>query len=653
MTVSLRFLTSLLMLTHCCAVLGQPGAMLHTESKKAIKLYRKAMELSRASMVSDGDRAESKASVEADLLKALSIDPEFAEAERIIAALRFDEGRFEESRDHYAHFLALHGADFIRDHLRWAESARHALDPASMKEAMSVMWAIPGVQDGPDVSAISRMNKDAEFMAMALMNPVPDAGDVLPAPVSTGHDEYFPGVWLAGEALMFTRKTPAVGSRHGQEDLYVAMLEGGRWTEPKPMIGLNTPENEGAAALSGDGRLICFTMCREADRPGQGSHKGSCDLYIAERMGDRWGRPVNLGAVNSGGWESQPCLSPDGQQLYFVRGSGRPTERKFDIFTARRNSQGQWGQAVRLGGAMNTSGKEMRPFIHPDGQHFYFASDGLPGMGGMDMYVCTLSEEGKWGEPVNLGWPLNTPDDEAGLVVASDGRTAYFSREVDGQLDLHSWILPDPVAADATAAMEGRITSQDGTPLATGRISLVDRTTGAPFAEALATSEGRYHVPVPLDRPFVMIAEADGHMLVSERVEAGSVEGRMQRDFLLDPLVVGAEVVLRNVFFETGSAVLDGESQAELTRVGRWIASHPEVQVEVEGHTDDVGSAASNMTLSEQRAAAVVDALVAAGALPGQLQSRGYGQTRPAVQGTDEASRRKNRRTALRITEME
>ena len=112
-------------------------------------------------------------------------------------------------------------------------------------------------------------------------------------------------------------------------------------------------------------------------------------------------------------------------------------------------------------------------------------------------------------------------------------------------------------------------------------------------------------------------------------------------------------MVLRNVFFETGSAVLDGESQAELSRVGRWIASHPEVQVEVEGHTDDVGSAASNMALSEQRAAAVVDALVAAGALPGQLQSRGYGQTRPAVQGTDEASRRKNRRTALRITEMD
>ena len=653
MTVSLRFLTCLMLIATCMTMQGQPAPRLHTESKKAIKLYRKAMELSRASMVSDGDRSETRAEVEGILLKALSMDPDFAEAERIIAALRFDEGRFEESRDHYAHFLARDGEDFIRDHLRWAESARHALDPASMKAAMTAMWDIPGVQQGPDVSAISRMNKDAEFMAMALMNPVLETGEVLPAPVSTGYDEYFPGVWLAGEALMFTRKTPAMGARHGQEDLYVTFREGNDWTEPKPLVGLNTPENEGAAALSGDGRLICFTMCREADRPGQGSHKGSCDLYIAERMGDRWGNPMNLGAVNSGGWESQPCLSPDGQQLYFVRGSGRSVERKYDLFTAKRDSKGQWGQAVRLGGAMNTSGKEMRPFIHPDGRHFYFASDGLPGMGGMDMYVCTLGDNGRWGEPVNLGWPLNTPSDESGLVVASDGRTAYFSREVDGQLDLHSWILPESVSAEATAAMEGRITSNDGTPLSRGRISLLDRVTGSPFAEALTSEDGRYHVPVPMDRPFVMIAEAEGHMLASERVEMGSVEGRVQRDFALDPLAVGAEVVLRNVFFETGSARLDGESQAELIRVGRWIADHPKVHVEVEGHTDDVGTAAANMLLSEERAAAVVGALVAAGAQPEQLTSRGYGQGRPAVEGTDEASRRRNRRTALRITKVD
>lgn len=653
MTASLRILTCLMFITSCMTMQGQPGPQLHTQSKKAIKLYRKAMELSRASMVADGDRSEMRAEVEANLLKALSMDPDFAEAERIIAALRFDEGRFEESRDHYAHFLARHGEDFIRDHLRWAESARHALDPASMKTAMSAMWEIPGVQQGPDVSAISRMNKDAEFMAMALMNPLSDTGEVLPAPVTTGHDEYFPGVWLAGEALMFTRKMPAAGTRHGQEDLFVSILEGGRWSEPKPMVGLNTPENEGAAALSGDGRIICFTMCREADRPGQGSHKGSCDLYIAERIGDRWGNPINLGAVNSGAWESQPCLSPDGQQLYFVRGAGRSVERKYDLFTARRDSKGAWGQAVRLGGALNTPGKEMRPFIHPDGRHFYFASDGLPGMGGMDMYVCTLDENGRWSEPVNLGWPLNTPSDESGLVVASDGRTAYFSREVDGQLDLHSWILPESVAAEATAAMEGRITSIDGTPLPNGRISLLDRVTGAPFAEALTSGDGRYHVPVPMDRPFVMIAEAEGHMLASERVEMGSVEGRVQRDFALDPLAVGAEVVLRNVFFETGSALLDGESQAELVRVGRWIADHPMVHVEVEGHTDDVGAAAANMLLSEERAAAVVAALVAAGAQPEQLTSRGYGQSRPAAEGTDEASRRRNRRTALRITKVE
>ena len=644
-TASLFFLLFVI----CNVACAQPAMRLHSESKKAIKLYRRATERSREAMVPGADKESARQAVEADLLKCLELDPGFAEAERVVAALRFDEGRFQESRDHYAHYLEEHGADFIRDHFSWAEAARHALDPETMKNAMAAMRAIPGVMEGPDVPKIDRVEKDSEFMSMSLADPKKVAPEPLPLPVSTGDDEYFPSVWLAGEALIFTRRVTDARWQQGQEDLFIARKVGEVWQMPQPLRGLNTLDNEGAASLSGDGSTLCFTLCREADRPGQGEHQGSCDLYISQQVQGQWSRPENIRSVNTPGWESQPCLSPDGQSLYFTRGSGKGGRRKYDLFVAQRQEDGAWGTAHRLGGTINSNGKEMRPFIHPDGRHFFFATDGREGMGGMDLFVSTLNDEGTWGQPVNMGWPINTPDDETGLVVGSDGVTGYFSREVEGQLDLHVMHLPSEVAADATAAMEGRLQSEEGEPLGNGVIRLMDRTTGRSFARAESASDGTYHVPVPMDRAFVVIAEAPGYMLASESIEPGQVKGRMERDFSLSSMEIGAEVVLRNVFFASGSAELDAASGAELTRVGQWLADQSHVLLEVGGHTDDVGSDRANLSLSSDRAEAVRQALIEAGAQPHQLVAKGYGRTQPSVEGTTEEARRMNRRTTLTV----
>ena len=629
--------------------LAQPGPRFHSESKKAIKLYRKAMELSRAAMVSSSETEGAMEQVEEQLRKALEIDPNFGEAERVMAAMSFDQGDFEASQGHYAHYLSLYGRDYIRDHFLWAEAARFALDPSGMKSAMGAMIQIPGVSEGPDVDVVEAVLKDAEFMEGALAHPVPLNSAPLPGPVSTNEDEYFPSVWQAGEALVFTRRVMDSRWRQGQEDLYVTRRSAAGWTSPQPLRGLNTLSNEGAAALSGDGMTICFTVCRDADRNGEGPHKGSCDLYIAQREGQGWGKPENLSAVNTAGWESQPCLSPDGQQLFFTRGSGKSGDRKYDLFTARRNADGAWGTAFRMGGEVNSKGKEMRPFIHPDGEHFYFASDGRAGMGGLDRFVCAMNEIGQWGSPVNLGWPINTPEDESGLVVSSDGVTGFFSRSIDGQLDLHELTLPPEVAASATSAMEGKLTSTAGVPLVDARIRLLDSDSGTPFAEAIAAADGSYHVPVPMDRSFVVMAEATGHMLLSERIEAREGFVRLVRDFDLNPLKAGSEAVLRNVFFESGSAALDPASHVELERVGLWLSAHSTVVMEVGGHTDDVGSEAENMLLSEQRAEAVKGALQKAGVEADQLVAKGYGQSKPAVLGSSEEARQQNRRTTLTV----
>ena len=601
-------------------------------------------------MLPGADKEEIEQEVEEALVKAIGWDANFSEAERLLAGLRFEQGEFAEAQERYQRFLLRDGSSWIRDHFAWAEASRFLLNPEGMTSAMTHMQSIPGVLQGPDTARIQRVLQDAEFMRDALVHPIQVDPIALPASISTGQDEYFPSLWLAGDGLVFTRRIADLQWSNGQEDLYVAYQREGQWQEALPLRGLNTPNNEGAAALSGDGRMLCFTMCRDADRPGEGSHRGSCDLYVSRRGANgQWNKPVNMGGVNTGGWESQPSLSPDGQMLYFTRGRGRPGRRQHDIYRARVLPDGTFSNPERLSDVLNTQGQEMRPFLHPDGRHLYFASDGHAGMGGLDLFVSELQADGQWGTPVNLGYPLNTPADESGVVVASDGRKGYFSRDVDGQLDLHEFILPKAVAADPTAALEGDIRSEGGAMLPAAEIRLLDGKTGEPFAEGTVGADAHYHIPVPTQRDFVLLVEAPGHLFKSVRIESGWVQGLENRDFKLSQLKEGAEVILRNVFFDSGSSELGPDSEPELLEVAAWLRSNPHVRLEIEGHTDDVGSAEDNLSLSAQRAEAVLAFLLEEGAGKAQLSAVGYGQSRPAIMAQTEEARRQNRRTSLRV----
>lgn len=645
--------------------LAQPGRRYHTENKRAIKAYEKAMELSVAAMGPGADRAALQLEVEGQIAKALELDPGFAEAERVRGALLMEKGEFNEAKAVYAKVLKAHGEVWIRDHFAWAEAARWSLDPASMQQAMESMVRIPGVLQGPDTARIEAMMADASFMKGALANPEEVNIEAMPFPISTPEDEYFPSVWQSGNGLVFTRRITDghanTGNRKlGQEDLFVTIKQDGEWSVPSSMRGLNTRSNEGAASLSGDGTSVILTVCRDADRSGSRNpagprdrHKGSCDLYGSSLMANGvWERPQNLGAVNTSGWESQPCLSPDGSKLYFTRGSGKPGRRQHDLFSSQRQADGTWSSPRKMQGAINTAGKEMRPFIHPDGRHFYFATNGRAGMGGMDLFVSTLDEDGEWGSPVNLGWPINTPGEESGLVVSSDGRTAFFSRESGGQLDVFTFELPASVSASPTLAMEGLLRSENGAPLPSGRVSLLDPATGEVFAEGRVNLKGHYHVPVPTLRSFVVSAEAPDHLVLSERIEAGSSDW-LEHDLVLRPLSLGAEVVLQNVFFDSGSAQLSPESQTELHQIASWLRSQPQITLEVGGHTDDVGGESSNQQLSKERALAVRGTLIELGASPEQLTAVGYGNSQPAQIGDSEMARRLNRRTTLTVRSLD
>ncbi|MEM8584206.1 MAG: tetratricopeptide repeat protein, partial [Bacteroidota bacterium] len=248
-----------------------------------------------------------------------------------------------------------------------------------------------------------------ERNAQAMANPVPfDPQPLGPAINTTAHQEYFAGLSPNGRRLVFTRNL-----RGNNEDFYQSTMdEHGDWQEAAPMIAINSDMNEGAQTLSANDQTMVFTMCNAP------SGKGSCDLYISEREAGQWTRPRNIGAeINTRFWESQPTLSADGKLLFFA--SNRPGGKgNRDLWGSARKPDGSWTRPINLGDQLNTAGNDHFPSFHPDGKTLYFTSDGHPGLGGNDLFLSRLDDNNRWGEPVNLGYPINDIGDEKGLFVS-------------------------------------------------------------------------------------------------------------------------------------------------------------------------------------------------------------------------------------------
>lgn len=258
--------------------------------------------------------------------------------------------------------------------------------------------------------------------------------------INSKASEYFPSISYSDSLMIITRR---IGDGQN-EDFFESIKFQNNWQEAKPLIGkINTPFNEGGQKISTDGRWMVFTGCNYPEG------FGSCDIYIAENINGIWNERKNIGApVNSEYWESAPCLSPDKSSIYFS--SNRPGGYGgMDIYVAYQNEKGNWALPQNLGPSINTSGDEMFPFIHFDNTTLYFTSNGWKSIGGSDIYVSKKIGT-EYSEPVNLGFPINTIDNESGLVVNAAGKTAYFSSDRfggEGGMDIYEFSLPDEVQA--------------------------------------------------------------------------------------------------------------------------------------------------------------------------------------------------------------
>ena len=582
---------------------------------------------------------------------AQKVEPCFAEIYMLKAVLFEDEKKIDSAIAAYRHALTIDPEVFPNAYFSLAKleaaCGRYAEAESHFTRYLSYKNISAKLREQAQMAQLR--NREAMRIADTA---VPFQPKNLGENINTEYDEYLPLVTVDDQTMFFTRRYfKEAETPYLEEDFFFSVRDtNGNWMPAERMAEpINSNENEGALCISPDGRYLFFAGCNRHDG------MGSCDIYASIRRGDVWGRPFNIGSpVNTSAWESQPCMSSDGRTLYFVsnRAGGFG---KSDIWKSELSDGGIWSEPVNLGNTINTSGDESSPFLHPDGKTLYFSSNGHGGMGGLDLFVSRLDENGNWSVPQNLGYPINTYADEATLSVNSKGDTAYFSSDNlsgFGKKDIYSFALYEQARPASVSFMKGVVYDADTRKPLAARFELISLKTGKTRISSMASSKkGDFLVCLPVDEPFALNVSFPGYLFYSEHIALDYAyrDRPMRKEILLQPIRSGTSIVLNNIFYRTGEYAIEESSTAELNRLVRFLMQNKEVHIEISGHTDNVGSAAFNRELSQNRANAVAAYIVKKGIDANRIKAVGYGFDRPLADNETEEGRARNRRTELKI----
>lgn len=401
--------------------------------KKAIKAYEAAEE---AFLKRDYEKAHQQ------VLKAVIADPNYAEAWLLEGEIGMETKDYDLAMIGYQNALAIDSMLFPPAAITLARLYDERGN--YQREIVLLDWYKKNANGNVfNDNVVDELLAQATFRDDAMKHPKNINLENLGKTINAVSDEYVNMLSFDGSTLLFTRKMPSENG-YQKESLFVSQWDCGQWHEPQLLAFADFPEDvdPGAAFISADGKKLYLTGCGW-------QRDSSCDLYVSEWVDGRWSMPRRLSeSINTRSWESQPCVSSDGKELYFVsRRSGNA-----DIYCARRNTDGTWGEPQNLGLPINTKGIEMAPFLHPDGRTLYFSSDKHIGMGGFDLFMSRRDDNGQWQMPVNLGFPINTKGDEINFFVAADGKTAFISSQREGGeggYDIYTFELPEEIRSDS------------------------------------------------------------------------------------------------------------------------------------------------------------------------------------------------------------
>lgn len=499
--------------------------------------------------------------------------------------------------------------------------------------------------------------------------------------INTQYSDYGPVISADESVMLFTSRRPETTG--GQmdplineyfEDIYVSVRKNGKWTAAVHMgPPLNTEEHDATSGLSADGQK--FLMYRD---------KNNGDVFEAELKGDSWSKPDQMNKnINTDFHESSACYAPDGNSVYFVSDKPEGLGSR-DIYISVKDSKGRWGKATNLGNVINTKYGEEGAFMHPDGKTLYFSSQGHKSMGGYDIFK-SVYENGKWSEPENLGYPVNTPDDDVFFVISASGKHGYyasFNANGFGEKDIYMITFLGPekemilnnednllasvvapiketviapevkVKEAALTILKGVITDALTTKPLEATIELVDNQKNEIVASFTSnSSSGKYLVSLPAGKNYGIAVKKEGYLFHSENfdIPATAAFQEVTKDIALKNVSVGTKIILKNIFFDFDKATLRPESTNELERLTKLLNDVPTLKIEISGHTDAKGAADYNQKLSQNRAKAVVDYLVKAGIAADRLTFAGYGKDQPIASNDTDEGRQLNRRTEFKI----
>jgi outer membrane protein OmpA-like peptidoglycan-associated protein len=561
--------------------------------------------------------------------------------------------------------------------------------------------------------------------------------------VNSVFPDYSPVITADEEYIYFTSRRPGMGGTANKtitgeyfEDIFMCTKRAdGKWGKAKSIgATINTMENEATIGISPDGQQLFIYK----------DDNGDGNIYFSELNGDVWSSPEKLGEenkpatdINTKNWEPSACITSDGNIIYFV------SDRKGgyggrDLYRVVRLPNGYWSLAQNLGPTVNTTFDEDAPFIHPDGKTLFYSSKGQKSMGGFDIFYTVKTDEG-FLPPQNVGYPINTVDDDIFYVLSADGKRAYYSSirpDTKGEKDLYLIKLEQSLV-DAVVLIKGKITFNGGDSLPPGinirvkdmdtgeelpdvrpnpktgkyvlilnpgersrtysisyeadslqpiveilkveaknayteierpvdmkninfesktlgtmsvsgiiknaegktlpatKITVYDNVTGKLLDTYYSNSEtGLYYFIIERGKNYNIGYEADGYLFQSINVNVPKKPefSEIKKDIVLEKIKVGVKVTLNNIFFDSGKSLLRKESNIELEKLLKVLKEHPEIKVEISGHTDNKGNDQLNLKLSQDRAQAVVNYLIKNGIKKTQLIAKGYGKTQPVAE---------------------
>ncbi len=505
----------------------------------------------------------------------------------------------------------------------------------------------------PYYSDAIMLYEKAKILAEIINNPVEFNPKIVKG-ISTKFDEYLPIISPDQELSFFTRRL----EKKSKQSITSIIVE--EFTFSKKVnktfeagsaldYPFNMESNEGGASITIDNKILYYTKCSLTP----GGYR-NCDIYYVFNQDGSWSEvqtfSKNISKIDS--WESQPTVSSDGKTIIFAS-DRKGGYGKIDLYEIQLVN-GVWTASKNLGSNINSSENEKSPYLHTDGKTLFFASQNFPTLGGFDIFYSRKDSLGNWGNPQNIGYPINSVADEISLFVSTDGNTAYFaSNHLNGKggWDIYSFDLHKEAKPERVLFLKGDLLDDNGQVL--NDVELEIKNIKTKEITTIKVDAGTYVSSLTLDEKddVLITVKKEGFAFNSTYISANDTvfKSPSSLDICMQSIDEGKSFAIEDIYFDNNSYELKDITKEVLVEFAKYLEINNSLVIEINGFTDNIGDASDNQILSKNRSKAVRDLILLQGISESRISYKGFGESSPKSNNNTEKGRAQNRRTEFRI----